>query len=242
MKKSKFRTEFPNLLPALLLPTLLALATGCSVEPNEPPPPATNPWSGSTYLLDINEGNWTIPRGIGAEIDDFVPSFLIRVDSDEPDTFEVTMGTSLTDGVQDTCNQTSSLYATANPPGMAIGPTEFPIHIQHVEQPIAVDGMIYDLTISNVLPHEGEEGEEGVLVGTMDFRELYPLITAIIEVDPDKVCAAFLSSYPNNPCAPCPTDGEPYCMTVQAEYLDAVPNDGVIEPVNAVDPSCTPMP
>jgi hypothetical protein len=238
MIKRSFSLEFPK----LLLPFVLALATGCSSEspnPDPEPAPPTNPWNGQTYLLDVAARNWAEPRGIGQEIDDFVPNFLFRVDGESPDSFRVTMATAHEDGMQDACNKTSELDATATLPDTMIGPAEFPLHIQHVNEPIAVDGTIYNFTIKDVLPDGDTLSTTGELTATMDFRELYPLFTLLVDPTPESVCSAFEMSY-SAPCEPCPNDGEAFCLTVKANTLGAVPYDGTIEPVDSVDPSCIP--
>jgi hypothetical protein len=230
MTQRRFSLE----VSSFFLPVVLGLVTACGE-------PETNPWHGKTYLLDITSRNWAEPRGIGQDIDDFVPNFLLRVDGDAPDAFDVTLGTADATGVQDGCNMTSVLGATASPPGVTIGPDRFPLHVQHVDEPIAVDGTIYDLTIKDVLPDGDAPSVNGELTATMDFRELYPLFTLLVDPTPETVCAAFEMTYTTT-CAPCPNDGEPFCLTVKANTLGAVPSDSAIEPVAAVDPSCTPTP
>jgi hypothetical protein len=41
-------------------------------------------------------------------------------------------------------------------------------------------------------------------------------------------------------CAPCPTDGEPFCLTVKANTLGAAPSDVGIETIDT-DPACPVM-
>jgi hypothetical protein len=211
---------------------LLALTAGCGAEEE-------NPWNGTTYLLDIQSQDWSEPRGIGSEIDAFVPSFLLRVDGDAPDAFDVTIGTADAAGEQDTCNPTNAFGATASPPAMTLGPTQYSLFIQHTDEPVAVEGTIYDLTIKDVLPDGDTPSSVGEFSATMDFRELYPLFTLIVDPTPDKVCTLLEDSY-SSACAPCPNDDEPYCLTVKAIGLGATPWSGAMEPVDAIDPSCFP--
>jgi hypothetical protein len=214
------------------LPTLFAFSVGCTAEEE-------NPWNGTTYLLDIESEDWSEPRGIGSEIDEFVPSFLLRVDGDAPDKFDVTVATADLEGEQDPCNPTSVFGATASPPAMTLGPTRYSLFIKHTVEPVAVEGTIYDLTIKDVLPDGNTASSVGEFSATMDFRELYPLFRLIIDPTADKVCTLLTDSY-DSACAPCPNDGEPYCLTVKAIGLGATPWNGAIEPVDAVDPSCIP--
>lgn len=226
--------RFLTRLSERALPYLTLVTVGCAA--NE----ATNPWSNKTYLLDIDSVDWAEPRGIGKGIDDFVPSFLLHVSGDDPNAFDVTLGI-VKDGAQDRCNRTSVVGATASPPRSTIGPSQVPLFIQHASDPSAVEGTIYDLTIENVLPNGDEPADSGKLSATLDFRELYPLVTVLIQPTPDSVCASFEKTYAA-PCAPCPSDGEPYCLTVAATYLGATPTDTPVEAIDAVDPSCLKTP
>jgi hypothetical protein len=215
---------------ALALPALCVLASACSAAEE------TNPWSDETYVLDIDAADWAEPRGIGKGIDDFVPTFLLRVHGDDPNAFDVTLGTQK-DGAQDPCNMTSVAGATARPPRSTIGPSRVSLFIQNASDGAGVQGTIYDLTIKNVLPDGDEPANSGELTATLDFRELYPLVTTLIMPTPASVCASFEDTY-FAPCMPCPNDGDPFCLTVRATYLGAVPTDTPIEPIDSVDPSC----
>lgn len=226
-----------------ILPLILALS-GCGADPeNKEPTTATNQWSGHTYLLDITAANWAVPRGgVGREIDPFVPNFLMRIDGDAPDRFDVTMGTAKADGAQDPCNQTGVIEGTSDGGGVTISAPMFPLHIQYPEEGLAVDAYAYDMSITNILPNGGAPAQDGVFTTTMDFREVYELFTALPQPTPEAVCISFEDAY-DIPCAPC-KDGEPFCLTLQATDLGAVESSAAIEPVVAddVDPvACTPM-
>ena len=215
---------------AFALPALCVLAQACSAAEE------TNPWSDESYMLDIDAADWAEPRGIGKGIDDFVPTFLLHVNGDDPNDFDVTLGTAR-GGTQDACNTTSVVGATANPPRSTIGPSQVSLFIQYASDSVAVRSTIYDLTIKNVLPTGDEPTDSGELTATLDFRELYPLVTTLIMPTPASVCASFEDTY-SAPCVPCPNDGDPFCLTVKATDLAAVRTDTPIEPIDSVDPSC----
>jgi hypothetical protein len=234
--KSSYLPTFTPLTAAFLL----ALTTGCSA-PAEPEQTAeTNQWNGQTYLLDVVEEQWSEPRGIGGEIDAFVPNFLMRVEGESPDTFNVTIATAKADGTQDLCNRTKTFTATRSETGEIIGPDEFPLYIQHTEEPdLAVNGVVYDFTFKDILPNGDAMSTVGELSATMNFRHLYPLFTLLIDPTPEAVCTALQDSY-GEPCAACPGNGEPFCLTVKAIELGATPTDVAIQQVDTPDPSCTP--
>jgi hypothetical protein len=234
-----------SILSELLKKTSLALAltlAACSSDPEEgPTEPTTNPWNGKTYLLDLEVRDWSEPRGIGADIDPFVPTFMLRVDGEDPEVFPVTAGTLGLDGTQDTCTKTSSFAATASPPSATIGASEFTVHLEDEDDGIALNGIIYNLTLTDVLPDGDVISEEGTLEGTMDFRNIYQLFTLIDDPTPERVCSVLLEELAVE-CVACPTDGEPFCLTVKASRIGAVPTDMVIEPIETTDPSCVMIP
>jgi hypothetical protein len=224
-----------ELLRNLFLPLGLALSA-CGEDP-----PETNPRNGKTYLLDTELRDWSEPRGIGQDVDPFVPTFMLRVDGDKPEVFSVMTGTLDAMGAQDTCNETAVIDATANPPSNVIGPSAFTVHLEHHREPIAVRGVIHDLVLTDVLPNGNRISEEGTLEGTMDFRELYHLFDLIEEPTPARVCDVLAMNYAGVECIGCP-DGEPFCLRVKAIGLGAVPTDMVIEPIETTDPSCVMLP
>jgi hypothetical protein len=234
------KTIFSALLPKLTLAVAFTLAA-CSSDPDEEPKePTTNPWNGKTYLLDLQERDWAEPRGIGRDVDPFVPTFMLRVDSDARDAFPVTVGTLDLTGAQDACTKTAVLDATASPPSAVIGPSAFGIHLEDEDDGIAVNGVIHNLVLTDVLPNGDAISEIGTLEGMMDFRELYHLFTLIDDPTPERVCQVLFDEL-DVPCEPCP-DAEPFCLTVMANRIGAVPTDMVIEPITTTDESCVMIP
>ena len=104
-----------------------------------------------------------------------------------------------------------------------------------------MNGVIYDLTLTDVLPNGDTISTTGTLEGMMDFRQLYHLFTLIENPTPQTVCDVLFDTY-DVACVACPTDGEPFCLTVKATRIGAVPTDMDIEPVDTVEPSCEMIP
>jgi hypothetical protein len=221
----------------LAAPLGCALASACSGAEAREPSEAPLPWNGTTYLLDIAPGNWYEPRGIGREIDAFVPSFLLRVDGEAPDVSRVTVGTADTDGQQDPCNATTVMDAMAAPPAVAMGPSVYSLFIRSDE--LSVRSSVHELTITDVLPDGEKVSEVGELSAILDFRELYPFFTIQLEPTPESVCALFSNQY-SRPCGPCPNDGEPRCLTVRANSLGATPTAPIVPIDSVTDPACVP--
>ena len=221
----------------LFLVALLPWSASCSGEAE------TNPWVGQTYLLEIPSTRWSEPPELGTEIGEFVPQFVLDVQSSSGTTLDVMVGTAK-DGQQQMCNPTAHLEGTsAAPPEVQIGPGEFPIYLRNEDHDITVNATVHDLTITNVLPDGETLAEEGELQAVMDVRELYPMFVLLMSPTPDRVCTAMEDVVGG--CEPCPHDGETYCLTIKATYLGATQlTDFALEPVDAssVDASCQDTP
>lgn len=204
----------------------------------EPVDEDLNPWEDQTFVLTIRSGSWSEPPGVGADIDPFVPDFVLSVGSVYGGSLEVTIGTAV-GGQQDFCNPTVRVLADAMYPNLSIGPIEFSLHIAHVNEPVQVSTTVHAFTLTNVLPEGDSPAEAGELGGVLDMRDLYPLFTALADPSPDVVCDA-ISAALGSDCQACPTDGESYCLTVRAGNLGAEVAQTALEPIgpDELAPSC----
>ena len=211
----------------------IALCAGCG-DSDEPKPA----WEGRTYLLDIPSTSWSEPAGVGRDIGEFVPQFLITLERASGDTYDALLGTAEA-GVQNTCNPTTRVEAVARPyPNVEIVAREFPMYLRHVREDVVVTATIRDLSLRNILPDGAALAEEGQLTALVDARELYPLFTLIPQPSAAAVCAA-LAAF-DAPCGPCATDDEPFCLALEAVRLGAIELEIPVAPVAAdtLDPAC----
>lgn len=221
---------------SLLLVIVQPFVVACGGEDAAP----ADPWDSRTYLLEVPKTNWSEPPGIGDEIGDFVPHFLFRMKSSGGGSYEVTLGTADAAGDQDPCNPTSSLAASSmGAPNVEIGPSEVPVRIQHISEDVTVNATIHDFALLNVLPDGSTPAEEGELTATMDLRELYPLLTLLIDPTPESSCEA-LGQF-GAPCEDCPTDGKTFCLSVKAVRLGAEEVNTELVAIDPADPdpSCS---
>lgn len=217
-------------VPFRLLPLLAVFGAACSSET-----PAGPSFAGRTYLLHIVDTSW---QGKVSAIGDYVPDILMQVDGTAA-SYDVTMATGR-DGLQDLCSPTSHVPATSNPyPMFDLGPTNLPIYLKHLKEPVAVSTTAYNLTMQNLLPEPGIPVNDGTLSVVLDFRETYALFTQIIDPTPDRVCERLVADGVGT-CEACPKDGQLYCLTMRADYLGAtdVTATTTIVPVASTDPSC----
>ena len=131
-----------------------------------------------------------------------------------------------------------TVAASSNPyPGFVLGPTNFPLYLRHSVKNIAVQVTAYDLTMTDVLPTGVVTDETNTLTATLDARQIYTLFTALTPRTPERLCES-IQQEARGQCMPC-DDGQSYCITLLAGYLEAVPMDSIaITPVPTPDPAC----
>lgn len=211
-------------------------AVGCGGTDGDEPEAGV----GKTYILKIPTDNWS-PAAVGSELGAFVPPFLFKVESLADGEGTLLIGTA-EGSSQQSCNPTALVDATgASVPEMKSGPDDVPIYIvnsgtaeQPVDPPVRVLSTIYDFKMDGVLP-DGSGSGEGTLTVTMDVREIYSLFTQILGVSPDTVCSALDSL--DTACQPC-RDGELYCLTLTASYLEAEEFSGDMSAIASAPSSC----
>jgi len=197
-------------------------------------------WVGKSYRLAIPSDNWVQPRGVGSDIGDFVPQFLFGVARATGPNLTVTVGTANAD-VQDQCNATAEVaVAGANYPMSEIVVPGFPLHIVDTNQTpnVVVDTTIHDLTFTNVLP-TGAARPDGEVSATIDAAEVYPLFRLVANPSKETVCSALGSA--GAPCVTCPHNGQPYCLTIGAAQVEAMPASAPVMTITAasIPSSCT---
>jgi hypothetical protein len=224
-------------------------------------------WAGKKYFLSMR-GDWSVPRGIGSDIDYFVPSFLLEVSGASVDTLSVTIGAAQADAtvdtaVQDLCGPTQTVvFSGGGYPKSELTPDAMRVHIKNTPSggaPVQATGSVYGFTMTDALPETGSTTTGGKFKATMDLRELYQLFTELgPTVSPENVCEILKDQFTpvgceSDPtcwvaCGPCPNDSAPYCFTVEAEDIGAVeaPNLSIVEvteasrPATCVDPLPSP--
>jgi len=256
----------PRLATIALVVVSLPLA-GCSSGDDDATNTGPSPWAGKKYFLNM-AGEWSVPRGIGKEIDGFVPSFLVDVSGTSAGALSVTIGAAQADATADTavqnlCGPTAKAsFSGSAYPRSVIAPVDMRIYIKNepdMHEPVQATGSVFGFTLTDVLPGTDTAATPGKFKASMDFRELYRLFTALgPTVSVDGVCQGVYKEFTpvgceEDPecwvkCQPCPDDGAPYCLTLEAEDIAAVeaPNLSVVEvteasrPATCVDPLPSP--
>jgi len=196
---------------------------------------AESPYEGQAFRLLVPSTSWSEPsRDVGSEIGAYVPMFLIGFGETSDGSIEVTIASAdQNSGDQDECNSTTVIELDSPETPNEIGPLELHARLTGAEReegdPVQVDTVIHDLTLTDVLPIDGEVSEDGILEATIDFREVYPLLTELpndLEPTPERACDALAQV--DAACEPCDYpegDGEEFCLTLKALLLGAEPDD-----------------
>ncbi len=188
------------------------------IDPNEKKP--INDLSnliGTSFLLSIEQNQWTEPLTVGRVIGRYVPLFVFEIEDAKEDELDILMGTA-DNGEQDTCNRTTSFTGVVDPnPEFQIGPSDFEAVIEG-EDSIVV-ATLHDLTITGTFTDQGLSFKENTLSVTCDFRDIYSLFYLVESPTPDRICD--IAPLIGFQCESCPHDGEIYCITVKAENFVA---------------------
>ncbi len=230
------RTLTSALAVSILASSVLAISCGGDDDDDTTETPS---WEGQTYILAIPNSSWYEPEGVGSEVGDFVPRFVIQIEEESSGNLEVLLGTADAAGAQEMCNPTTTTTATAAYPDIQIGPVDFPIYLQHVREDIAVNATVYGLTLTNVLPDGDTAAVAGEITAMLDTRDVYSMFTLLGDSrTPESVCTALASLEAS--CEACP-DGEVYCLTLRGRRLGATLGSP-IEPIDAgsVPATCVP--
>jgi hypothetical protein len=183
-----------------------------------------------TYLLSVDESQWSEPRGLGQDINNVMPTFLLSVKGSTVTLATAPKGSTATSVTQDTCTPTTTVSLTGSGANTMIGPAEMRVHLVNETNPdkrVQVTAKVHALAFTNVLPSGGKVATDGELTATVDFRDLAPLFTVLGDPTPDAVCSALEGQSNTAKCAACPDDGAPYCLTAKAITLGAEATSGV---------------
>lgn len=198
-------------------------------------PPDPSAWIGRTFLLTVPEDNWVSPRGVGAEIGPYVPTFMMTV-SGAAEAMTLTMGTANAAGAQDLCVPTTTATAAATAAPVQIVFPKFPLYIQIPDENLAKHTTIQNLTLTDVLPQAGS-GMAGSMLATMDLAEMYPLFHQVDPESGEDLCGKLPQLASDVECTACPDDGAMVCLPLEAIYITATeaPAGVSVTPVAAAD-------
>lgn len=241
----RFRSARALRLPLICLP-LLGLAGACGTPDDEE---SNHALSNKGFLLTIETSNWTKPP-MAEQISDYIPQFVVKFGEGSASSMPYVLASSK-NGAQDPCGPTVSGTTTVEPFGL--GPVEFPLHLVHPDttKNLTANTTVHGFTLTDVIP-DGATLAQGSLTANVDIRQVYKLFTMIgiggqSPDNPEVVCNQFQAEadQAGTTCGPC-SDGQPYCLPLQADFLSATETPMAIGPIGVevltTNPSCAATP
>jgi hypothetical protein len=195
------------------------------------PIPDSSSLVGMTYTIDLANARIVEPAGIGSVLtSQLQQNILVGVQSVDASSIQM-IGAIATDGTttQNYCDPTIPFPAAdfSAAPYFTVGPqtTTLSVAGYNVE--------IQDLEITGTFAADGSYFGGGTLSGTIDTRPLAPLLDD--SGNEGAICDLAVNF--GAQCQACPSDGEPYCLTLVADQITATSVSGTLSEVDGQD--CT---
>jgi len=170
---------------------------------------------GQAYRLDLMNGRWLQPAGLGPAIPLLLAAdILIGVESDSPDSLDLTFARTEDFGLgQDLCEPTTA-FPTATfdaNPLFTVGPADVDLEVDGAVMPV------YGLELSGAFTADGSAMEGGRLAGLADLGPLSEPLAG--SKDPTAVCR-LLTKFSVS-CLPCPNGGPTSCVQIEVDSIHA---------------------
>lgn len=170
-----------------------------------------------TYALDLQGARIVEPDGIGSVLtSQLTQQILVGVQTADATSIQMigAIGAEGSDPpVQGYCDPTIPFPAADfdGNPFFSIGPEDTTLSVA------GYDIEIGQLEITGTFAPDGSYFGGGTLSGTIDTRPLAPLLDE--SGDPNAICELAINF--GAECQACPSDNEPYCLTLVADQIDA---------------------
>ncbi len=178
---------------------------------------------GRTYVVALGEARIVEPPGIGSVLSSYLTTDILMgvssVDGSSLNIIGAVAKADVSPDEQDYCDPTIP-FPTADfsaQPFFTVGPQTTTLSVA------GYDIEIGDLNITGTFSSDGTYFDGGTLSGTIDTRPLSPLIDD--SGNPGAICELAVNF--GATCEACPSDGEPYCLTLVADQILAEQVDGV---------------
>ncbi len=178
---------------------------------------------GRTYVVALGNARITQPAGIGSVLSSYLTTDILMGVNDLSGTSLTLLGavaqSGVTPDVQNTCDP-SIPFPVADfsaQPFFTVGPQTTTLSVA------GYDVEIDNLQVTGTFASDGTYFDGGTLSGTIDTRPLAPLIDS--SGNEGAICDLAVNFGAS--CEPCPSDGQPYCLTLVADQILAEQVDGV---------------
>jgi hypothetical protein len=193
--------------------------------------PDTSALVGLTYALDLADARIVEPAGIGSVLTSYLTQdILVGVDSVEGTQIQMIGAVGVEDAdppTQNYCDPSIDFPVAdfSENPFFQIGPRTTTLSVAGYNIEIG------DLEITGSFSADGTYISGATLSGTIDTRPLAPLLDD--SGDPNAICSLAVNF--GATCEACPSDGEPYCLTLVADQITAEGIDGSLVTVSDSD-------
>jgi len=203
-----------------------------------------SPWAGHTYTLTTTKFDWTEPHGLGKDIENVMPVFMLQMTTTTGKEMTAKIGSApkLVDQMgnpvagtlmQDLCTPTIEVPVSgAAYPSSQIGPSTMDVHLlSKATDPgptddVQVTAKVVNLKFTDVLPNGATKSETGILEATMDIKDIAPLFTALGHPPSTEAVCSELEKQ-GSPCQACPGTGTVTCLSARADFIGAVEAAGL---------------
>lgn len=178
---------------------------------------------GKTYALALADARIVEPAGVGSILSTYITQdILVGVVSTDGGQLEMIGAIGKEDAnppAQDYCDPTIDFPVAdfSDSPYFSVGPQDTTLSVAGLEITIG------RLEITGTFSPDGSYFGGGTLAGTIDTRPLVPLLDE--EGSDDAICD--LAGNFGAACTTCPSDGQPYCLTLVADQIVAEEVSGV---------------
>lgn len=181
--------------------------------------------AGKTFIWDIQDKNWSEPRGSGAEFGQAVPNIMLQItNANEDGTMTFFTGTADVNGIQSDCTTTVDIQAAVGAnPAFTTTPINFLTYGENLsdEAPVhQVQATMYGMTMGgSFVVKDGVVGiRKGFLEMMIDFRETVKLFHLRPNATPESICEEAPDF--NAHCEACPNDPSSVtCLKLKAELV-----------------------
>jgi hypothetical protein len=196
---------------------------------------------GNSYIFDLHSGRVPIPAGLGdVLIDNLEAVILLGVTSVGTSSVDLIGAVSdldlAPDVVQDYCAPTIGFAGAdfSDEPYVSFGNPAFTLTAAGE----TID--VFDAELTGTFAPDGSAIEGMTFHGTIDTRPLAPLVD---DGDGSEGAICDLAENFNTSCVTCPSDGQNFCLEIEADHITAALADLNVVPIcEANAPACDPGP
>ncbi len=211
-----------NLTPSTAYTTTISLCDGVGTTSHdfttsEAGTPIDCDLTGLGYRVNLGEANFVEPAALGGLIGSVLEQdILIAVEAQTDSELAIIGAISESAGSgQDYCEPTIPFPAAAfDNPSVQIGPADTTISAAGTEVTIR------NFELGGDFASDCSAFVGGTLSGELDARDLAPLLADVTGSDDPAVACATLEGF-GVTCIPCSSDGEPFCVTIIANEIEA---------------------